>query len=116
MATILCGLEIPRWRYAYRGYGYLPPGNPTVALRLLWLRYSAAWKSHGGATLTVATVICRLEIPRWRCAYRGYGYLPPGNPTVALRLLWLRYLQSSSPAKARAPQAGSHNALLRVFQ
>ncbi|WP_462181690.1 hypothetical protein, partial [Klebsiella variicola] len=69
----------------------LRPGNPTVVLRLLWLRYSAAWKSHGGATLTVATVICRLEIPRWRCAYRGYGYLRPGNPTVVLRLLWLRY-------------------------
>ncbi|EIV7249134.1 hypothetical protein GJ686_17125 [Klebsiella variicola] len=90
MATVICGLEIPRWRCAYRGYGYLRPGNPTVALRLPWLRLSAAWKSHGGATLTVATVICRLEIPRWRYAYRGYGYLPPGNPTVALRLLWLR--------------------------
>ncbi len=57
-----------------------------------------------------------IKLPRWRCAYRGYGYLRPGNPTVALRLPWLRYLQSSSPAKARAPQAGSHNALLRVFQ
>ncbi|EPY9769613.1 hypothetical protein ACXH7K_002619, partial [Klebsiella variicola] len=56
VATVICRLEIPRWRYAYRGYGYLPPGNPTVALRLLWLRLSAAWKSHGGAALTVATV------------------------------------------------------------
>ncbi|MDU2277974.1 MAG: hypothetical protein E7E12_18180, partial [Klebsiella sp.] len=54
------------------------------------LRLSAAWKSHGGAALTVATVICGLEIPRWRCAYRGYDTLRPGNPTVALRLPWLR--------------------------
>ncbi|MCD9670811.1 hypothetical protein [Klebsiella variicola] len=42
MATVICGLEIPRWRYAYRGYGYLRPGNPTVALRLPWLRYFLA--------------------------------------------------------------------------
>ncbi|ELA3610248.1 hypothetical protein AB8R05_22070 [Klebsiella variicola] len=90
VATVICGLEIPRRRYAYRGYDTLRPGNPTVALRLPWLRYSAAWKSHGGATLTVATILCGLEIPRWRCAYRGYGYLRPGNPMVALRLPWLR--------------------------
>ncbi len=32
-----------------------------------------------------------IKLPRWRCAYRGYGYLRPGNPTVALRLPWLRY-------------------------
>ncbi|HIE9342313.1 TPA: hypothetical protein ACXP40_003039, partial [Klebsiella variicola subsp. variicola] len=38
------------------GYDTLRPGNPTVALRLPWLRLSAAWKSHGGAALTVATV------------------------------------------------------------
>ncbi|WP_136027414.1 hypothetical protein [Klebsiella variicola] len=91
VATILCGREIPRWRCAYRGYGIVRPGNSTVALRLLWRRHSAAWKFHGGATLTVATVLCGLEIPRWRCAYRGYGYLRPGNSTVALRLPWLRY-------------------------
>lgn len=29
--------------------------------------------------------------PRWRCAYRGYNTLRPGNSTVALRLPWLRY-------------------------
>ncbi|MGX6598745.1 hypothetical protein ACWM6M_22710 [Klebsiella quasivariicola] len=91
MATILCGLKIPRWRCAHRGDDTLRPESSTVALRLPWRRYSAAWKSHGGAALTVATILCGLEIPRWRYAYRGYGYLPPGNPTVALRLPWLRY-------------------------
>ncbi|MDK6608293.1 hypothetical protein QP254_22115 [Klebsiella quasivariicola] len=91
MATILCGLEIPRWRYAYRGDDALRPGNPTVALRLPWLRYSAAWKSHGGAALTVATVICGLEIPRWRYAYHGDDALWPGNSAVALRSPWSRY-------------------------
>ncbi len=90
VATILCDLEIPRWRCAYRGYGYLPPGNPTVALRLPWLRYSAAWKFRGGATLTVATMLCGLEIPRWRYAYRGDDALRPGNSAVALRLPWRR--------------------------
>lgn len=29
--------------------------------------------------------------PWWRCAYRGYNTLRPGNSTVALRLPWLRY-------------------------
>ncbi|MGR7258932.1 hypothetical protein ACU611_07855 [Klebsiella aerogenes] len=62
-----------------------------MALRLPWLRYSAAWKFHGSATLTVATILCGLEIPRWRCAYRGYDILRPVNSTVALRLPWLRY-------------------------
>ncbi len=32
-----------------------------------------------------------INIPRWRCAYRGYNTLRPGNSTVALRLPWLRY-------------------------
>ncbi len=32
----------PRWRCAYRGYNTLRHGNSTVALRLPWLRYSAA--------------------------------------------------------------------------
>ncbi len=32
----------PRWRCAYRGYNTLRLGNSTVALRLPWLRYSAA--------------------------------------------------------------------------
>ncbi|MBZ4275547.1 hypothetical protein LAN30_23390, partial [Mycobacterium tuberculosis] len=31
MATILYGLEIPRWRYAYRGYNILRPGSPAKA-------------------------------------------------------------------------------------
>ncbi|KJO43980.1 hypothetical protein [Klebsiella aerogenes] len=90
VATILYGLEIPRWRCAYRGYDILRPGNSTVALRLPWLRYSTVWKFHGGAALTVATIFCGLEIPRWRCAYRGYDIL-----------------QAGSPAKAQAPQAGN---------
>ena len=67
-----------------------PDKHPTVALRLPWRRYSAAWKSHGGAALTVATILCGLEIPRWRYAYRGDDALRPGNPTVALRLPWRR--------------------------
>ncbi|EOU9500294.1 hypothetical protein ACOJI0_002052 [Klebsiella aerogenes] len=89
--TIFYGLEIPRWRCAYRGYDILRPGNSTVALRLPWLRYSTVWKFHGGAALTVATIFCGLEIPRWRCACRGHDILRPGNSTVALRLPWLRY-------------------------
>lgn len=32
-----------------------------------------------------------INIPRWRCAYRGYNTLRSGNSTVALRLPWLRY-------------------------
>ncbi|ENY5350995.1 TPA: hypothetical protein ACU9XR_002234 [Klebsiella aerogenes] len=83
MATIFCGLEIPRWRYAYRGYDILRPGNSTVALRLPWLRYSAACKFHGGAALTVATIFCGLEIPRWRCACRGHDILQAGSPAKA---------------------------------
>ncbi|MCS5780424.1 hypothetical protein LNP24_01890 [Klebsiella pneumoniae subsp. pneumoniae] len=28
---LLYGLEIPRWRYAYRGYDILRPGSPAKA-------------------------------------------------------------------------------------
>ncbi|MBK2373741.1 hypothetical protein ACKLKD_22835 [Klebsiella sp. 10982] len=75
VATVICRLEIPWWRCAYRGYGYLPPGNPTVALRLPWLRLSAAWKSHGGAALTVATILCGL-VARLRRKRRKPGTVP----------------------------------------
>ncbi|WP_136072443.1 hypothetical protein [Klebsiella variicola] len=76
VATTFCGREIPRWRCAYRGYDILRPGNSTVALRLPWLRYSATWKFHGGATLTVATVLCGL-VARLRRKRRKPGIMTP---------------------------------------
>ena len=51
-ATGLCGL-LPRWRCAYRGYGFVRSASP-VALRLPGLRVCAVC-FPGGAALTGAT-------------------------------------------------------------
>ncbi|HHS9632054.1 TPA: hypothetical protein ACTXE5_002264, partial [Raoultella ornithinolytica] len=80
-ATGMWGL-FPRWRCAYRGYGFVRSASP-VALRLPGLRVCAVC-FPGGAALTGATGLCGL-FPRWRCAYRGYGFVRSVSP-VALCL------------------------------
>ncbi|MGM1201828.1 hypothetical protein ACS0TK_02305, partial [Raoultella ornithinolytica] len=68
-----------------------------VALRLPGLRVCAVCFS-GGAALTGATGLCGL-LPRWRCAYRGYGFVRSASP-VALRLPGLRVCAVCFPGGA----------------
>ena len=91
----LCGL-LPRWRCAYRGYGFVRSASP-VALCLPGLRVCAVC-FPGGAALTGATGLCGLLL-RWRYASRSYGDVGAVSP-VALRLPGLRVCAVCFPGGA----------------
>lgn len=70
---VLGGSVCHFWRFIFTSAS--PDKHPTVALRLPWLQYSTAWKFHGGATLTVATIFCG-RVARLRRKRRKPGTFP----------------------------------------
>ncbi len=72
-ASCSAAAYVTSWRFIFTSAS--PDKHATVALRLPWLRYSAAWKFHGGATLTVATIFCG-RVARLRRKRRKPGTFP----------------------------------------